>query len=391
MHCTYGKFLSGTPHGLTKNDKKGNKNILTPVKNFIIAMNSRKVFLLVAILATVIFLAILGFAMKKSIIGGGDEAKSRTQEQPAAEPAKVDLALVGEADLTKMISEKEVNQIELASAIIGAFAGKDEKVAKRLHKAGSSLTGEATYVESLVKATADSKDDAEALVKALQLQTELKERTMALLFAYDQDKKEIFQSLLAVSGLVDPTAALPLTNGATEPQTIFDVIAASENVEKRKAFMGILMEDANAKVAFLIPGAFAKLVSTGEVGSYYAKSVSKTDKCKDAKELVSLLHALISHYEKAEVSIEQKDVLLENIDALVETVKQGDQSLVDSQLLEQVKDKKLQGVLQPLLPASGSYAFELAALASLAGVTVAGHAIFGDSFINGMTTALAEH
>jgi len=33
----------------------------------------------------------------------------------------------------------------------------------------------------------------------LHLQSELKERTMALLFAYDQYKKEIFQHLLTVA------------------------------------------------------------------------------------------------------------------------------------------------------------------------------------------------
>jgi len=108
-----------------------------------------------------------------------------------------------------------------------------------------------------------------------------------------------------------------------------------------------------------------------------------------SKELVRLLHALIIHYGKPRVSLEQKEILLESIAALVKPVNMRNQSLLDTQLLDQVKDKKLQKVLPPLRPNS-LYAFQLAALTSLAGATSAGYAMLGENCIRSMTSAMEE-
>lgn len=278
-------------------------------------MERKQIYIIAAVIAAcLLFIGVIAFAIKKN-----QKPESRTPQDPA--PAPVDLTTLEEAALATKIAASEVSSGQLLAAVMKHMAANEEAKAAGLYKIGASLVDDVkkwkVFLKELVKQA--KPDNLETIYKVLRFCPDEAQRTLALKYAYDEGKMELFEGLIRQPGdLVKTIHVLPSAKSDKASQvlkTIFDVVAHDTNDEKSAKVMNFLIAEPNAKVNFSRMGSFTKVV-LGR-GNECAKDFIKDGKT-DIAVLTLLLADLASSYQVDGIKEEAKKTLAANAKILAD-------------------------------------------------------------------------
>jgi len=276
-------------------------------------MERKQVYIIAAVAAAcLLFVGVITFAIKRSRKTG-----SRT---PLA-PAQVDLTTLEEAVLAAKITANEVSADQMVAAVMKHMAANEAAKAEALYKVGSSLVDDVKKWKVFLKVLVNQAqpDNLETIYKVLNFRSDDGQRTLALKYAYEGSKTELFEGLIKQpDDLVNTSLVLPSAKSDAPKdkwKTIFDVVAQDTSAENRVKAMNFLISEPKAKVNFSRMGSFTKVVL--ERGRECAKDFIKPGKT-DITIIVLLLADLAASYQERGITAEKKEILAANAKILAE-------------------------------------------------------------------------